>query len=104
MEYKFTRLDVKQAEHEFAAMIKRFFGEVWRIPTDGEYKGLDGRIRSMVPLDNALWYLCQGVIHKGALRCAGRIELEDCGTTMRLVVLYEPVVVVEEKRILVDVK
>lgn len=88
--HKFSRLEIKQAEHEFAEMIKKHFGKVWSIPSDGEYVGCEGICRSMIMLDNNLWQLCQYAVHKGALRAAGRIQVIDSGHALKLTILFKP--------------
>lgn len=86
----FTRSDVKRAEHEMAEMIVKTFGEIWNPPI-GEfmYHGCNMELKSMIPLDNALWELCQHAKHKGALRAFGKIEVRDVGETMRLIIFFK---------------
>lgn len=87
----FTRSEIKQAEHAFADMIKRYFGEVWKIKSDGEYVGSAWDCRSMIALDPGLWRLLQAVKHKGATRAAGRLETREAGTILRFIVFYDAV-------------
>lgn len=88
--HKFTRSEIKQAEHEFAEMIENYFHEVWRIKSDGEYIGCWWDCRSMVSLDAGLWRLLQTVIHKGGTRAAGHIEVREAGHVLRFIVYYNP--------------
>jgi hypothetical protein len=85
----FTRSDVKRAEHEMAEMILKTFGEIWTPAEDAMYHGCDIYLKTMIPLDNALWELCQRAKHKGALRAFGKIEIRDVGETMRLAIFYK---------------
>lgn len=84
----FTRSEIKFAEHLFEKAIKKYFGEVWRIKSDGDYLGCSWDAKSMLAIDNGLWYLCQRVIHKGATRAAGRIETKECNTILKFIIFY----------------
>ncbi len=88
MPHTFTRSEIRQAEHEFAVMIKKHFGEVWRIKSDGEYKGVTWECRSMITLDAGLWRLCRAAIHRGAIRAAGRIDVKDAGDMLLFTIYY----------------
>ena len=90
MTHVFSRKEIREAEHIFAKMIKAYFGEVWRIKSDGEYVGCAWDCRSMIAVDPGIWRLLQAVKHKGATRAAGRIETKEAGTVLRFIVFYNP--------------
>lgn len=85
----FSRAEIKQAEHDFAEAIKRYFGEVWRIKSDGEYKGVTWDCTHPVSVLGGVWRLCQAAKHKGAERAAGKLELRDSGHLLRFIIFYE---------------
>lgn len=89
MTYTFTRSDIHKAEHYFAQAIKKYFGEVWRIKSDGNYKGISWDCASPLTLDMGIWTLCQSAIHKDAKRAAGRIETHQQNTILKFIILYE---------------
>ncbi len=86
--YTFSRSDIRRAEHEFAENIRKYFGEVWRIKSDGEYLGVDWWCRHPVAFYGGLWRLCQVAKHKGAIRAAGRMEVREANTVIRFILLY----------------
>lgn len=88
--HTFTKLEVKQAKHELATYIKRYFGEIWRIPSDGEYVGKSWDCTSMLILDAGLWRLMQAGIHAGAKRAAGTVVPVNSDTALRITILYNP--------------
>lgn len=89
-EHKWSRSEIRYAEHLFANAIKKYFGEVWRIKSDGEYRGCSWDCTSPLTLDMGIWNLCQGAIHKGAYRAAGRIETHKVGTVLRFIIFFNP--------------
>lgn len=89
--HKFTRSEILQAEQDFSDAIKKYFGEVWKIKSDGEYLGCAWDCRSTLAIYGGLWRLLQSVIHKGATRAAGRIEVREAGTVLRFIVFYNKV-------------
>lgn len=88
--HKFTRKEIREAEHDFAENIKRYFGSVWRIPWNGEYIGVSWDCHSPLSTYGGLWRLCQEAIHKGARRAAGRIEVREAGEVLRFILFYSP--------------
>lgn len=88
-DHKFTRMEIYQAEHDLEAAIKKYFGEVWRIKSDGEYKGVDWWCYSPIAFYGGIWRLCQAAVHKGGKRAAGRIEVKEAGHCLRFMVLYD---------------
>lgn len=87
--HKFSRLEIYQATHEFEQMIKKHFGEIWKIKSSGEYKGKSWDCRSMITLDAGLWRLLQEARHAGATRVCGNIEIHDTGHMIRFIVLFD---------------
>lgn len=87
--HTFTRMEIYEAEHLFAKYLKRYFGEVWRIPSDGQYSGVSWDCTSPLLFDTGLWQICQTARHKGALRGAGRIERLKQDTILRFILFYE---------------
>lgn len=85
-----TKKEIKEAEHDFAENIKKYFGEVWRIKSDGEYRGKSWDCTHPIQIVAGLWRLCQAVVHTGSPRAAGRIELREHGTVLRFIIFYEP--------------
>lgn len=90
--HQFSRLEVYQAEHEFVDAIKRYFGEVWRIKSDGEYKGCTWDCRSPLIFDAGIWRLCTYARHHDARRAAPRLELIDSGHLLRFTILYDSLI------------
>lgn len=88
--HQFSRREVKQAEHLFSQMIIKHFGEHWKIPWNGNYKGVSMDLRSMLVVDNALWHLVQSAKHAGAKRAAGKIEAREAGHVLRFIIFYDP--------------
>jgi len=88
--HKFTRRDIKLAEKLFSDAIKKYFGEIWRIKSDGEYQGYSIECRSMVSLDPCIWRLCNSARVQGAFRAAGRIETKDVGTCLVFILFTNP--------------
>ena len=89
--HQFTKSEIRQAQHEFTVMMKKYFGDIWTPKTSAEYKGKSWDCRSMVSLDAGLWRLCQATIHTGAQRVFGKIEVKDSGHMLRFIIFYEPV-------------
>lgn len=89
--HTFSRSDLKYAVHTFDTMIKKYFGEVWHIKSDGEYKAVDWWCKSPLLVDTGIWYLIQAAQHRGAKRATGRIEVKEAGTVLRFILCYEPV-------------
>jgi len=89
LSHTFSRSEIKQAEHEFAEMIKKYFGEVWSPKSDGQYVGKSWDCRSMIAVDAGLWRLCQAAKHAGAVRAFGRIETKDVGSMLRFTIFFE---------------
>ena len=87
---KFSRSDIKLAKHLFTDAIRKYFGEVWRIPSDGEYKGYSWECRSPIAFDAGIWRLCQSAKVKGAWRAAGRIETKDSGECLVFILFTNP--------------
>lgn len=98
--HQFSKLEIKQAEHEFAEYIKRYFGEIWKIKSDGEYKGVYWDCLSMLSLDAGLWRLLHQALMRGATRAAGRIEVRDTGYLLRFILFYEATGKTEESPII----
>jgi hypothetical protein len=88
--HKFTRTEIKLALELLTKAIKKHFGEVWQIKSDGEYKGVTWDCRSPLLFDSGVWYLCQQAKHRGAFRAAGRIESRDTGHMLRFTIFYNP--------------
>ena len=86
--HQFSSLDIKQAKHEFAQMMIRYFGEIWSPKSDARYKGKEWICRSMVSLDGGLWRLCQEAKHADAERVFGMVEPVDSGYALRIVIFY----------------
>lgn len=89
MTHTFTRSDIYQAKHFFSEAIKKYFGEVWNIKSDGEYKGVSWDCTSPLTFDMGIWNLCQMAKHKGAQRAAGRIEEMEQRSVLRFILFYE---------------
>jgi len=89
--HNWTRSELLEAKHEFTHLITSYFGEVWDIKSDGEYKGCIWDCMSPLLTPMGLWLLCMRVKHKGAVRAAGRMESHNVGTIVRFTLLYEPV-------------
>lgn len=87
-DHTFTRSEIKLAQHIFENSIKKYFGEVWQIKSDGEYIGKSWDCRSVIAIDPGVWRLCQAAVHAGAIRAAGRIEAKEAGTVLRFIILY----------------
>lgn len=88
--HSWTRKEILQAGHDFEAMIKKSFGEVWKLPRSAEYVGKSWDCRTPIAVDAGLWRLVEAVRHAGGLRAAGRMELRDAGTTLRFIIFYNP--------------
>lgn len=88
--HKFSKSEIRQAEHEFAEMLKKYFGEITKPLSDGAWRGKSWECRSMVSLDAGLWRLCQQVVHTGSKKIFGKIEVRDTGHMIRFIVFYEP--------------
>ena len=86
----FTRSEIRLAKSLFGKAIKKHFGEIWRIKSDGEYVGYSWEARSMVAIDTGLWYLIQKAKFNGAYRAAGRIETKDSGDTLVFILFTNP--------------
>ncbi len=88
--HTFSRSEIKLAAHLLEKEIIKNFGEVWKIKSDGEYKGKSWDCRSVIAFDGGIWRLVQSVRHLDATRAAGRIETHDVGTMLRFIVFYDP--------------
>jgi hypothetical protein len=91
-EHTFSRSEFREAEHMFAEYIKRYFGEVWQIKSDGQYLAKSWDCTSMLLLPMGLWHLCQAVKHTGAVRAAGKLESVRVNTILRFTMAYESVI------------
>lgn len=87
---KFTRKEITLAKHLFEKAIKEHFGEVWHIPSDGEYRGHSWECRSTLAFDAGLWRLCATAKVQGAWRAAGRIETKDSGECLVFILFTNP--------------
>lgn len=86
--HTFTRSEINLAKDIFEKSIKRYFGEIWQIKSDGEYIGKSWDCKSVIAFDPGVWRLCQAAIHAGATRAAGRIETKEAGTVLRFIIFY----------------
>lgn len=91
IDHYFTRKEVNDAEHIFLGMIEKYFGEVWKMPWNGEYRGVSWDCRSPLILEAGLWRLTQGAKHKGAFRAAGKIEVREGRSLLRFILFFNPV-------------
>lgn len=87
--HTWTKSEIRKAEHDFAEMIKKHFGEVWRIKSDGQYVGCAWDCASPLLVDRGLWLLVQKAKHRGAKRAAGRIEDREAGSVLRFIIFYD---------------
>jgi len=87
--HTFTKSEIHEAEHLFERRIKSVWGEVWRIKSDGEYKGIAWDCKSPLLFVNGIWTLCHRAKHQGATRAAGRIETREAGDMLRFILFYE---------------
>lgn len=84
----FTKSEIRLARNLFTEAIEKYFGTVWRIPNDGEYKGYSWECKTPVAFDAGIWRLCQTAKVKGAWRAAGKIE--DKGDTLVFLLFTNP--------------
>lgn len=96
--HQFTKLEIKQAAHEFEQNIVNYFGEVWKIKSDGEYRGVQWDCINMITMHQGLWLLVQRALHLGAIRAAGHIEVRDTGHVLRFTLYFARAE--EDKRII----
>lgn len=89
LNHRFTRSEIRQAEHDFNEAIRKYFGGIWQIKSDGKYIGKAWDCRSMIAIYGGLWRLCQAARHDGAVRAAGRIEVKDTGSVLRFIIFYD---------------
>lgn len=87
--HTFTKSEIKLAADLFERRIKATWGEVWKIKSDGEYKGMAWDCESPLLFDTGIWQLCQRAKHSGARRAAGRIETREAGDILRFILFYE---------------
>lgn len=88
--HTFTKSEIRLAVHLLEEAIKKYFGEVWSIKSDGEYKGVTWECRSPIAFDAGIWRLCQAARHRDATRAAGRIDVKDGGDMLLFTILYNP--------------
>lgn len=88
--HHFSRSEINLAAELFRKAIRRYYGEVWDIPWNGEYKGCAWDCRSPLEFDAGIWHLCQQAKHRGAFRAAGSIEQHEAGHVLRFILFYNP--------------
>ena len=88
--HQFSKSDIRLAAHLFESAIKKYYGEVWQIKSDGEYKGVSWDCINPLHFDRGIWLLCQRAKHRGAFRAAGEIETRDSGYVLRFMLFFNP--------------
>jgi len=87
--HTFTRSELVEARDILVTGIKRYIGDLWNIKSDGEYAGCTWECTSPLLFDLGVWRLCQQVVHKGARRAYGKVEIVDSGSKIMFTVLFD---------------